>query len=93
MLQMMPPPLSFFFFSSSRPSPVSFGNVASGGVKLGTLFEDKLFYYIDYYFVKYCSRYVHAPINGITNNGINGQMESKLARFISPKFLCHTLQN
>jgi hypothetical protein len=53
-----PPPLPHFYTFHFRLSvstsifwqpcyPVSFGNVASGGLKIGTLFDDKLFYYIE----------------------------------------------
>jgi hypothetical protein len=38
---------AFFFWQPCYPILV--GNAASGPVKLGTLFEDKLFYYIDWH--------------------------------------------
>jgi hypothetical protein len=61
-LQVSPPPPDFYFqLSLSLSCPMfsatllssKFGNVASGGLKFGTLFEDKLFYYINYSFSRH----------------------------------------
>ncbi len=86
-----PPPQDFYFqLSLSLSRPHVFGNVASGGIKFWTLFEDKLFYYIDlshrfWYLVWFRLAISFPPENDknycILNFGLNRTTPSSLKTF------------